>query len=306
MLKIGVIGLGDIAQKAYLPVISIQPDVEVHLFSQNTGKLADLGQQYRFTNLHSDFESFLNSGLNGVMVHAATEVHFEIIQKLLQWRIPVFVDKPITLDYAASKQLVELAEQNKVLLHVGFNRRYAPVYQKLKELPNPTVIIMQKNRQALPDTVRRFVVEDFIHVVDTLRYLFPYPIEDVVVHGKKQGDLLYHLVVQLVNSQGIAIGIMNRDTGTTEEKVEIMNAAEKRIAYQVADLEIITSKNTTRLGSHDWEPTLQKRGFYAMMDDFLNFLHLAMPPMITARDALRTHEICEIIVEKLTDKPPLS
>ncbi|QNF32525.1 Gfo/Idh/MocA family oxidoreductase [Adhaeribacter swui] len=301
MLKIGVIGLGDIAQKAYLPVISSRADVEVHLFSKNTSKLAELGQQYRFTNLYSDFETFLSSGLDGAMVHVATEAHGEIVEKLLQHRIPVFVDKPITLNYAASKQLLELAEQNKVWLHVGFNRRYAPVYQKLKELLNPTMIIMQKNRRALPDTVRRFVVEDFIHVVDTLRYLFPYSIEDVIVHGKKQDNMLYHLVVQLVNSQGIAIGIMNRDTGTTEEKVEIMSAAEKRIAYNVADLEIITGKNTTRVGGNDWEPTLQKRGFYAMIDDFLQAVRTTASPQITAQDALRTHEICELIVEKLSN-----
>ena len=300
MLKIGVIGLGDIAQKAYLPVLSGLADVEGHLFSKNVGKLASLGQQYRFPNLYTDWKAFLSSGLDGVMVHAATEAHYQIVEQLLQHRIPVFLDKPITLNYAASKQLVELAEKNNVLLHVGFNRRYAPVYQKLKELPNPTMIIMQKNRQALPDTIRRFVVEDFIHVVDTLRYLFPYAVEDVVVYGKKQGDLLYHLVVQLVNSQGVAIGIMNRDTGTTEEKVEIMNATEKRIAYQVADLEVMTGKNTTRFGSNDWEPTLQKRGFYAMLNDFFKFLHTATPPQITARDALRTHELCELIVEKLS------
>jgi virulence factor len=299
MLKVGIIGLGDIAQKAYLPVISSRADVEVHLFSKNTGKLTDLGRQYRFTHQYSDWDAFLGSGLDGAMVHAATEAHYEVVEQLLQHRIPVFIDKPITLHYAASKELVELAQQNNVLLHVGFNRRYAPVYQKLKELSDPTMIIMQKNRQALPDTVRRFVVEDFIHVVDTLRYLFPYPIEDILVHGKKQGDMLYHLVVQLVSSQGIAIGIMNRDTGTTEEKVEVMNAAEKRIAYQVADLEMITGKNITRIGSNDWEPTLQKRGFEAMVDDFLNFLRTATPPLITAPDALRTHEICEIIVEKL-------
>lgn len=303
MLKIGVIGLGDIAQKAYLPIISSQADVEVHLFSKNTNKRTNLGQQYRFTNLHSELETFLGSSLDGAMVHAATEAHYEIVEKLLQHRIPVFVDKPITLNYAASKQLVELAEKNKVLLHVGFNRRYAPVYQKLKELPNPTLIIMQKNRQALPDTIRRFVVEDFIHVVDTLRYLFPYTVEDVVVHGKKQGDMLYHLVVQLVSSQGIAIGIMNRDTGTTEEKVEVMSATEKRIAYQVADLEIIVGKNNTRVGSNDWEPTLHKRGFYAMIHDFLQAIRTATSPQITAQDALQTHEICELIVEKLSYTP---
>ncbi len=299
MIKVGIIGLGDIAQKAYLPVLSQRPDVEVHLFSRNARKLADLGHQYRFTNLHHTLDSLLASGITGAMVHAATEAHYELVETLLQHYIHVFVDKPITLHYADSKRLVELAEQKNCLLMVGFNRRYAPVYRQLKELPDPNLIVMQKNRQALPDTIRRVVVEDFIHVVDTLRYLFPYPIEDIIVHGKKQGDLLHHLVVQFINNQAAAIGIMNRDTGTTEEKVEVMNAAEKRIAYQVSELEILSGKNTTRIGSSDWEPTLRKRGFEDLINDFVQALQTGVPPQITARDALRTHEICEIIVEKL-------
>ena len=301
MVKVGVVGLGDIAQKAYLPIISSRADVEVHLYSSNTTKLADLGQKYRFTNLHPTLEAFLNSGITGAMVHVATDAHYELVETLLQHGIHVYVDKPITMHYAASERLVALAEKNSLLLQVGFNRRYAPVYQKLKELTSPTLIIMQKNRQALPDNVRRFVVEDFIHVVDTLRYLFPYPIEDIVVHGKRNGDLLHHLVVQLVNSQAIAIGIMNRDTGTTEEKVEVMNATEKRVAYNVADLEIQQARHTTRLGGSDWESTLHKRGFDFLIDDFLQALHNpAHTPKISSRDALRTHEICEIIVNKLT------
>lgn len=136
-------------------------------------------------------------------------------------------------------------------------------------------------------------------MVDTLRYLFPYAIEDVVVHAKKQGDTLHHLVVQFINRQALAIGIMNRDTGLTEEKVEVMNATEKRVAYNVAELEIIMGKNRTWISGSDWEPTLRKRGFDDLIDDFLQALRTAAPPQITARDALRTHEICEMIVEKL-------
>lgn len=299
MIKVGLVGLGDIAQKAYLPVMSRRADVEVHLFSGNAHKLVELGRQYRFTNLHTTLDTFLASGLTGAMVHAATDAHYELVETLLHHHIHVFVDKPLTLHYAASKHLVELAEKNNLLLLVGFNRRYAPVYQKLKELPSPTLIVMQKNRQALPDAVRRFVVEDFIHVVDTLRYLFPYSIEEIVVHGKKQGDILYHLVVQLVNSQAIAIGIMNRDTGTTEEKIEVMSATEKRVAYNVAELEILRDRNSTWIGSSDWESTLHKRGFHNLIDDFLQALRTGTPPQISARDALRSHEICEIIVEKM-------
>lgn len=38
-LKVGVIGLGDIAQKAYLPVLATQPSLELHLHTRTAATL---------------------------------------------------------------------------------------------------------------------------------------------------------------------------------------------------------------------------------------------------------------------------
>jgi len=229
MVKIGIIGLGDIATKAYLPVLSSKAGFEFHLCSRNEKRLQELGEKYRFPHLHNNIESLIASGIQAAFVNAATDAHFDLVKQLLEANISVFVDKPISMIYAESKQLVDLAEERNLLLMVGFNRRYAPVYQQLKALENPTLIIMQKNRKSLPDFVRRFVVKDFIHVVDTLRYLFPFEIDDLLVNGIKKGEMLHQLVIQFVSKTGvIAIGIMNRDTATTEEKLEVMTATHKQ------------------------------------------------------------------------------
>lgn len=303
MIKIGIIGLGDIAAKAYLPVLSSKTGFEFHLCSRNEKRLQELGDKYRFPNQYKTVTGLIASGIKAAFVNAATEAHFEIVKQLLEANIAVFVDKPIAMIYAESKQLVELAEERNLLLMVGFNRRYAPVYQQLKQLKNPTLIVMQKNRKSLPDFTRRFVVEDFIHVVDTLRYLFPYPIENLMVNGIKKGTMLHQLVVQFVSKSGeVAIGIMNRDTATTEEKLEVMTATAKQVVYNVSDLICEENKNTIKLGTNDWESTLYKRGFEQMAADFLQAIVSNKPTQISARDALFTHEICERIVEKLEDQ----
>ena len=303
MIKIGIIGLGDVAAKAYLPVLSSKAGFEFHLCSRNENRLQELGGKYRIANLHTNLQSLIAGNIGAAFVHAATDAHFELVKQLLEAGIAVFVDKPITMNYALSEQLVELAEEKKVLLMVGFNRRYAPVYQQLKALKDPTLIIMQKNRQNLPDFIRRFVVEDFIHVVDTLRYLFPYPIDDLLIHGIKKGEILHQLVIQLVSRSGqIAIGIMNRDTATTEEKLEVMTATHKQTVYNVSDLVSEEKRNVIKAGTSDWESTLHKRGFEQMTADFLQAVVHKTSPQITARDALFTHKICEQIVEKLESK----
>ncbi|MGI4020846.1 MAG: Gfo/Idh/MocA family protein [Janthinobacterium lividum] len=299
MIKIGIIGLGDIAAKAYLPVLSSKTGFEFHLCSRNEKRLQELGEKYRFPNQHKTVVDLIASGIKAAFVNAATEAHFEIVKQLLEANISVFVDKPISMVYAESKQLVELAEARNLLLMVGFNRRYAPVYQQLK-LEKPTLIIMQKNRKALPDFTRRFVVEDFIHVVDTLRYLFPYEINQLLVNGLKKGEMLHQLVIQFVAKTGeVAIGIMNRDTATTEEKLEVMTATQKKTVYNVSELVSEENKNVIYFGGNDWESTLYKRGFEQMTDDFLQAIVNKTSTQISARDALSTHEICERIVEKL-------
>ncbi len=301
MIKIGIIGLGDIAAKAYLPVLGSKAGFEFHLCSRNESRLQELGSRFRISHLHNNLQELMASGIQAAFVHAATEAHFEMVKQLLEADVAVFVDKPLTMDYPKSKQLVELAEARNVLLMVGFNRRYAPVYQQMK-LENPMLILMQKNRKSLPDLVRRFVVEDFIHVVDTLRYLFPYPIDNLIVHGIKKGEMLHQLVIQLVSKTGaVAIGIMNRDTATTEEKLEVMSATHKRTAYNVADLVIEENRNSIHNSGNDWESTLHKRGFEQMVSDFLNAVVNQTSTQISARDALFTHEICERIMERLEE-----
>ncbi|MBL0742984.1 Gfo/Idh/MocA family protein [Chryseolinea lacunae] len=299
MLKIGIIGLGDIARKAYLPVISTR-NVEVHLCTRNETQLVETGARYRLNHLHRTVDSLIQSGIAGAFVHTATDSHDALVEQLLMHNIHVYVDKPVSYHYAAAERLTELARTNNLLLHVGFNRRFAPAYQYARELPSPNVITLQKNRRALPGAIRTFIFDDFIHVVDTLLFLFPHPIDKMIVNGKKKDGLLYHVVVQFVATDGTtAIGIMNRDSGTVEERLEIANADEKRVVVNVTDVTAYRDRQETRHVRDDWEPTLHKRGFDQIVDHFLHALESKPPYPPANPDYLLSHKICEQIVEQL-------
>ena len=300
MLKIGIIGLGDIAQKAYLPVLSSKY-LEIHLFARNEERLTQIGRQYRIINLHSSLESILESGIKGAFVHTATESHESIIEQLLRHNIHVYVDKPITYDFGSSKRLIDLAESRGLNLMVGFNRRYAPAYRELKQVKNPNMVILQKNRHSLPGDIRTFVFDDFIHVIDTMRYLFTLPLKEVLVRGMKRDGLLIHAVVQLISENGsTAIGIMNRDSGTLEEKAEVFSTEEKKTVVNMTNLSTMRQKTEISSGINDWESTLSKRGFESIIQDFLQALENGTKPQLSMQDALLTHEMCENVVKQLT------
>lgn len=299
MLKIGIIGLGDIASKAYLPVIS-RKKIEVHLYTRNKDNLLHLGEQYRFQNRHQSLDSLINSGIKAAFVHTPTASHYQIVEQLLSNNIHVYVDKPVTYDYESTEKLVALANKKELMMMAGFNRRYAPAYRKLKELKDLNMIVMQKNRKSLPGDVRTFIFDDFIHVIDTLLFLFPHSIEKLIVTGKKKDALLYHVVVQFVSAQGTtAIGIMNRDSGTIEEKLEVFTSVEKRVVYNVTDTIVYQDKNEMKPGINDWESTLHKRGFEQIVEVFLQSLENSSSQFQHHQDLLLTHKICEQVVEEL-------
>jgi virulence factor len=303
MQKIAIIGSGDIAQKAYLPVVSRRP-VELHLFARNNALATDLARQYGIKYVHGSLDSLIRSGVRGAFVHTSTASHYEILTQLLTHGIHVYVDKPVTYEYASSERLFALAREKKVRLMVGFNRRYAPAYRSLRELQTVNMLVMQKNRKALPAKVRTFIFDDFIHVVDTLLYLSPHPKHNLTVSGRNRNGLLYHVAVQLTSPDGvIAIGIMNRDSGTVEEQLEVFTPDGKWQVNNVTDTVLYRDKNETRMGSNDWESTLYKRGFDQIVDEFLSCLE---DDGITLQhqmpDPLATHKVCEEIVERLADQ----
>ena len=295
-MKIGIIGLGDIAKKAYLPVLSEKEGIELVLCTRNKHTLHKLATKYRIQETAESIEELLTKGIDAAFVSTATEAHFTIAEKLLANGIHVYIDKPISMNYEETKRIVQLAKQNNKIAMVGFNRRFIPKVKELRENGKASFVLMQKNRFATPDNVRRFVVEDFIHVVDTLRFLMDSKIKEVKVEYIKNGDILDHLVIQLIGEGCLAIGIMIRNGGVTEETIEYTTGHHKYVVDSLVETTHYHNKEVTISKFGDWEPTLYKRGFYQIVDHFINCVQCNQTPNPSIDDSLMTHEICEKIV----------
>lgn len=298
-MRIAIVGLGKIARKAYLPVITARNDVELVFCTRNRNTLGLLSETYRVRETAADVRDLLDKGVDAAFVHTSTESHVEIAGQLLRNGIHVYLDKPIAYSYEESQKLVELAERRGRILMIGFNRRFAPMYEGMKFVEEKRIIFMQKNRSLLPDYARRFVFDDFIHVVDTMRYLSPGEIRDVRVSSFQKEGLLYHLLLHLEGEGFAATGLMNRDSGAGEETLEVMSPGNKWVVRGL-DTTVHYANGEERV-SHfeDWEPVLHRRGFARIVDHFLECVKSTSAPLYSARDALATHALCERIVTEL-------
>ncbi|MFF3751992.1 Gfo/Idh/MocA family protein [Streptomyces sp. NPDC002018] len=299
-MKIGCVGLGDIAQKAYLPVLTTLPGVEPHLHTRTPATLTRTAETYRVpaAHCHTDLDSLLAQGLDAAFVHAPTAAHAEIVTRLLEAGVPTYVDKPIAYELADTERVVARAEERGVSLAVGFNRRFAPGYAQCLEHPRD-LILMQKNRVGLPEDPRTFVLDDFIHVVDTLRFLLPGPVEHTGVRARIRDGLLHHVVLQLSGDGFTAIGVMNRLSGSTEEILEVSGQDTKRTVHDLATVVDHKGQPSVRRRG-DWVPVARQRGIEQCVLAFLDAVRTG--ERVSAQDALRTHELCERVVREALDQ----
>ncbi|MBM7693515.1 virulence factor [Peribacillus deserti] len=298
-MKIGIIGLGDIAKKAYLPVLSEKEGIELVLCTRNLKTLNRLANKYKVQEKVQTVDELITRNIDAAFISTATEGHFETAEKLLSNGIHIYIDKPISMNFHETEKIVQLSNESGKIAMVGFNRRFIPRVKELKEHGKASLIIMQKNRFAAPDYIRRFVVEDFIHVVDTLRFLMNTAVKDVKVEYLRNGEMLDHLVIQLIGEGCAAIGVMNRNGGVTEEIIEYMTGHNKYVVNSLVETTHFHNKeiHITKFG--DWEPTLYKRGFYQLVDHFIDCVQNNKTPDPSIEDSLLTHEICERIVKSI-------
>lgn len=290
-----MIGLGDIARKAYLPALAARDDVEIHLCTRSSSTLHEIADAYRFEHRHNRLDDLIAAGVEAAFVHVATAAHVDVVGRLIDAGVHVYVDKPLADNLADASTLVEAARSKRCSLMVGFNRRYAPSYREAAAL-EPALAFLQKNRVGVADSPRRVVFDDFIHVVDTLRFLAPQA-KLQSVHGSMRESLVDIIVVQLVGPGVVAIGSMNRSGGHTQEILDVHAGGVRRVVHDIATIDDYRDDRHTVVRRGDWTSVQRQRGFDDICARFISAV--AHEELLDAEDALRTHEMCERIVEQL-------
>ncbi|BES64363.1 Gfo/Idh/MocA family oxidoreductase [Gottschalkiaceae bacterium SANA] len=301
-MKIGVIGLGNIAEKAYLPLLSSFPDHEFIPCTRNKERLDLIQSKYHFKNGRLKYTDLVEiDQVDAVFIHAATNAHASIIRYFLESNIHVYVDKPISESILESRELCTLAKEKHLVLMVGFNRRFAPHIQPLTKIDGDLVVI-QKNRQTLTLGLRELIYDDFIHIVDTLLYLLKEQPITTTSTVKMNGHKLQHvsLMIQTKNKTGLAI--MNRQSGANEERLEFSATQEKWIIEDLETVHHYKNGQKTISKHKDWTPISERRGFKQTMEAFFGYIESPEKSIEPLELSLSSHEICEEIIQTYTSK----
>jgi virulence factor len=106
----------------------------------------------------------------GVFICTNPAAHFSLVKAALEKHKNVFVEKPPCLNLQELKELIEIENKSQGKVLVGFQKRYAPVYNKIKRFINSGYysFVYQTGKYPEGDVLNDL----FIHPIDLINYLF--------------------------------------------------------------------------------------------------------------------------------------
>ncbi|WP_262314798.1 Gfo/Idh/MocA family protein [Lacticaseibacillus parakribbianus] len=302
MLNIGVIGLGNIAQKAYLPVYAqMQDQVQWYLESRDLAKVTRLANQFHMVAAGTDVAALDQLSLDAVMIHSATAVHYELVKHFLARGVNVFVDKPLATTQAQVTELYLLAAQHQKLLTVGFNRRFAPQIQALAALADKNLVQVTKNRAADPQAPEHAIFDLLIHPLDTALALAGFPEEPKArysLHLNDQG-LLEQASVTFTAAGLRGTAAINLVAGSNLEEATVATTAGISRVQDLSRLQVYTGSQVRTTQAPDWQPMLETRGFAPMIRAFVAAVAQSATNPVAPQTSRLTHTILTDMVKQL-------
>ncbi|XHA18764.1 Gfo/Idh/MocA family protein [Citrobacter farmeri] len=297
-LRIGVVGLGGIAQKAWLPVLGNASDWTLQAaWSPSREKAEKICAAWRIPYAGSLTD--LAADCDAVFVHSSTATHYAVVSELLNAGVHVCVDKPLAENLADAERLVVLAAKKKLTLMVGFNRRFAPLYRELKAgLGAAASVRMDKHRtdSVGPHDLRFTLLDDYLHVVDTALWLAGgnAQLNNGTLLTNDAGEMLYaehHFTagqLQLTTS-------MHRRAGSQRESVQAVTDGGLIDVTDMREWREERGQGVVHKPVPGWQTTLEQRGFAGCARHFAECVQNQTVPETAGEQAI----LAQRVVEKL-------
>lgn len=126
-VKLGIVGLGGIAQVVHLPTLSKMDDVEITaVCDSELSKARNIASKYGVKRYYKDADKMLdeNPELSAVIIATQTNMHKDIAKICLEADKDVLIEKPIARNYKEAKSIVDTAKRKNRKIMVAMNNRF--------------------------------------------------------------------------------------------------------------------------------------------------------------------------------------
>ena len=139
--------------------------------------------------------------------------HFQIAKSLLQNKINILLEKPMTKSLSQAKKLNAMVKGKNIIMQVGHLERFNPVVEKLtNEINDPLFIEVHRLAEFNPRSTDVNVIFDLmIHDIDIILSLVESPIKKISVFAKK-------IITQTTDIANVRIEFLNNSVANLTAK----------------------------------------------------------------------------------------
>lgn len=240
---VAFVGAGNYASRMLMPAFKASgASLDTVITNQGVSGVIH-GKKQGFCKAGTDFEALLDDdAVNTVVIATRHDLHAQQAIAALKAGKHVFVEKPLAIKVEALEEIKKTYESLdiKPLLMLGFNRRFSPQIQKIKQLLSPVNspknFVMTVNAGFIPadhwtqdpDIGGGRLVGEACHFVDLLRYLAGAEIVDANVsclselpEGVQQDENTVITLRFLDGSQGCIQYFANGHKAVPKERLEV-------------------------------------------------------------------------------------
>ncbi len=234
-----VVGAGNFTQAMIMPSLKTAGANVKYIVSSGGLSSTTLAKKYEVANSTTDLETVLKDDeVDGVLITTRHNLHAGMTIEALKAGKQVFVEKPLALKVEELDEIIKTVKETGNTITVGFNRRFSPHAEKMKELvgqnAGPMNIIATMNAGYIPQDVwvqdleigGGRIIGEACHYVDLITYLTGSKVEKVCMQamGKNPEENTDNASILLKYENG-SLGVINYfangNKSYSKERVEL-------------------------------------------------------------------------------------
>ncbi len=311
---VGFIGAGNYGSRILIPAFKAG-GADLHSIASAGGTSGVVhGARSGFRQATADADALIaDPAMNTVAIVTRHNSHARFTAAALRAGKHVFVEKPLALTRDELADVRAAHAGSDALLMVGFNRRFAPLVERMKALlasvVEPKAFVMVMNAGAIPadhwtqdaDIGGGRIIGEACHHIDLMRFLAGSPITSIA--ARRMGDNPAQTLTE--DKAVITLGFADGSFGTVHYLANGGNAFPKERIEVFAAGRTLQLDNFIKLTGYNW-PGFRKaslwrqdKGQTACAAAFLNAIEQGAPAPISADDlfevATATIEAAELL-----------
>ena len=224
LLKIGIIGLGNIGQDHAYRCHKILNGVELTAVSdvniQSSKKFLESHNMQKTTLFANSIEMIQSEMVEAVIIASSDFTHQELVMQAMDFGKPIFCEKPLALNQQRCLDIIKKElKYGKRMIQVGFMRSYDLQYQDLKnkieqkKIGQPLLIHCAHRNPSVPQNYKpdMSITDTAIHEINILRWLLQEEYKSVQIINPRKTKFTSNLqdpqLIILQTQSGIVIDI---------------------------------------------------------------------------------------------------